>query len=111
MAKEHDLLQGKANEAYDSAAGAANEATREPTAYEQAKGYMSPPSTADNIRGGAEDTAAAASARFQSVKDRIAAVGQPQQKSYFQQAKVTRVCLVCGCGMDAPWCLSLCLSH
>ena len=53
---------------------------------------MGPPSTADNIRGGAEDTAAAASARFQSVKDRIAAVGQPQQKSYFQQAKVPCVC-------------------
>ena len=98
-----DLLQGKASDAYDSAANAAHEATREPTTFEKAKGAFSPPSTADNIRAGTEDTAAAASARFQAVKDSIAAVGQPAQKSYFQQAKVFQPADTCHDSWIMPW--------
>ena len=39
----------------DSASKAAYDATREPTAYEKAKGYLSPPSTADKVKAGAAD--------------------------------------------------------
>ena len=39
----------------NSAAGAAHEATRQPTAFEKAKGYLSPPSTADKVKVSAVD--------------------------------------------------------
>ena len=42
-------MQGKASEAYDSAAGAAHEATRGPTAYEKVKDRLTP-STADKAK-------------------------------------------------------------
>ena len=48
--KKRACWQDKANKAYDSAAGAAHEATRQPTAFEKAKGYLSPPSTADKVK-------------------------------------------------------------
>ena len=49
------MVQDKASQAYDSTTQAAHDATREPTTFEKAKGYMSPPSTADKVKAGAAD--------------------------------------------------------
>ena len=58
--------QDKASQAYDATAQAAHDATREPTTFEKAKGYMSPPSTADKVKGGAAE--AYANAKVNSSK-------------------------------------------
>ena len=42
------------------ASQAAYDATREPTTFEKAKGYLSPPSTADKAKAQASDAYAAA---------------------------------------------------
>ena len=56
-------LQGKASDAYDSAAQTAHDATREPTTFEKAKGYLSPPSAADKAKGHANQAYNTAKAR------------------------------------------------
>ena len=53
-------MQDTASDAYDSAANAAHEATREPTTFEKAKAKLSPPSTADRVKAGAADAYAQA---------------------------------------------------
>ena len=64
-------MQGKASEAYGSAAGAAHEATRGPTTYEKVKDRLTP-STADRVKGSANEAYANAKVRACQAPDAAA---------------------------------------